>query len=199
MSAFDHFFEAIVRRVQDLVRDEVERVIRLQPTARHSLVNAFDPKTWSAKYAIQPEGVVTGWSPMHAPWVGDGYGFFAPPAVGPDQGDQIFHAFPQFGANEGFGVTRAWDARKKIPDAVKQLQAGELMLIDKQGSMYSMTKDGSLTLQGKVKIVTSAPDYTHTAQNTWTTNTPNATFKNGGSTQPVKLADGSNSTVLFAQ
>ena len=50
---------------------------------RCGTVQSVDPSTYCAKVTLQPEGVLTGWLPIAATWVGAGWGLVAPPSPGP--------------------------------------------------------------------------------------------------------------------
>lgn len=204
---WDHLLQVI----HELIQDHVERIFRIQPTHRLSLAQEWDGKTHAVKMAIQPEGVVTGWVPAHSPWVGNGWGMVAPPQLGTDQGDQMVAGFPQYGTNESFAGTRAYDTRNPPPKAAQSAQAGEIYFVGKKSgdsgnpNLISMTlkngdmSGGTVTINGQQYINHSAPVHAIAAPTSWTNTGPKATFKNGGNAIAVMLSNGQPSTVLFAQ
>jgi hypothetical protein len=61
---------------------------------------SYNPADYCAKVQIEPEGAVTGWLPVLSPWVGNGWGLFAP--VTP--GDQVDVQFVDGDFTQGYVV-----------------------------------------------------------------------------------------------
>lgn len=134
--------------IRALARQECERVLRMQNFPRYGNIVDYDQKTHRVKVAIQPDGTVTNWMNLHSPWIGMGWGFVAPPAIGtaPDYGDQVKVVFPEFGSNEGAAVSRAFDERNPVPTVAQQAQAGEAYLVSKPGNYFSLTNKDQLNI-----------------------------------------------------
>jgi phage baseplate assembly protein gpV len=188
-------WDQVRQDLAQMVRIEVERVMRLQLQPRLATVVDYDPKKHRARVALEPEGVETNWIAADSGWVGKNWGFFAPLGIG----QQVKVVFPQYGANEGIIVSRVADDRYPPPSASQQGQDGELYVVDKQGSSLAFTKDGKLTINGHTEIDFSGPTIKITATTEVDVTAPLVKVSNGGTAQFVKLADGSNSTVLKAQ
>ncbi|EJN07781.1 phage baseplate assembly protein V, partial [Herbaspirillum sp. YR522] len=52
--------------------------------ARRGIVSGYDPNAYAVKVLLQPDSNETGWIPLEAVWVGNGWGMFAPPSLGDD-------------------------------------------------------------------------------------------------------------------
>jgi phage baseplate assembly protein gpV len=201
----------LVDTIRRLVAVEIQRYFVAQgPGKRYGNVTAWDPKKHAAKVTIQPEGIVSNWIPVSSEFIGNGWGLVAALSVG----DQVEIHWPEGGINQASITRRVFDNRNPPPQAAQQAKSGEYYLVDKAGSVLAMTVDGKLSIAGKVELDLSgptikinattevdvtAPTINATATSTATVRAPSVVVSNGGATQAVKLADGSNSTVLKAQ
>jgi len=131
-------------------------------TTRHGTVSSYDPDNYAVKVLIQPEGVVTGWLPLKAVWIGNGWGFFAAPSIG----DAVEVEFQE--ADGGVGSV-GW---RFFNDSERPLSVptGELWIVHKHGQSIKLTTDGAVTLddaQGaQIKLkgdgtISSAGNWTH--------------------------------------
>lgn len=105
---------------------------------RVGLVSSYDPANYCAKVRIMPEDVETGWLPITSPWVGDGWGLFAPPTVG----DMVEVQFQEDDIEAGFIVGRFYnDSDRPLP-----VESGEFWLVHKSGSFLKFHNNGSVEL-----------------------------------------------------
>jgi hypothetical protein len=91
----------------------------------------------------------TGWIPLGALWIGNGWGLFCPPNLGDvcsvfylDGDSQVQFAGPRF-----FGEST-------LPLSVP---SGEFWVVHQSGSFFKMTNDGKLLLNGNVEIDITTP------------------------------------------
>ena len=115
---------------------------------RAGIVTSYDPDHYAACVELQPEGIKTGWIPVTSPWVGNGWGFYAPPSIG----DVVEVHFQQGGKEAGFIVNRFYSAKTK-PLSV---QSGEFWLVHKSGSSIKFTNDGDIILSAARDLINHA-------------------------------------------
>lgn len=107
-----------------------------QGQPRLGVVSSVDAATYTARVLLQPEGVLTGWLPILAPWIGAGWGLACPPGIG----DQVM-VLPQEGeAEHGVIIGRLWSETQAAPGA----PVGEMWLIHQSGSCLKLHNDGSV-------------------------------------------------------
>lgn len=200
-------FEAL----RNLIHREVLRVLDRRTRPMPCVVDAYDPSTFTVKVKLQPSGTLTGWVQLKQAATGDGFGDQAAPNIG-DPGWLTFHENdPRAPVFEGTVSNALFPA---VP-----IQAGERLIKMKWGQSLYFKNDGSVTVldgtgaslamkagqitatdkAGSTAVMDGAGNITLTATVALTVKAPAANIGNGGTLQPVKLADGSNSTILKAQ
>ena len=111
---------------------------------RFGTVTSVDPSQGTVRVQLQPEGVLTGWLPMLAGWVGNGWGLSCPPTVG----DQVF-VLPQEGdAEHGIVIGRAWSQNAVVPNT----PVGELWMTHRSGSYLRLLNDGTVAVRGDLHV-----------------------------------------------
>jgi uncharacterized protein involved in type VI secretion and phage assembly len=111
---------------------------------RFGTVSSVDAQRGLARILLQPENVLTGWLPVLSPWVGAGWGFWAPP----QPGDQVL-ILPQEGEMEhGTVVARGWSASSAPPSA----EPGELVLQHSSGTQIRLANDGTIRVTGDLHV-----------------------------------------------
>lgn len=135
-----------------------------QAQSRMCIVSGYNPANYCAKVRLLPEDVETGWLPVLSPWVGNGWGFFAPPTPG----DLVDVQFTDGDFTQGIVCQRFFN------DAARPLNvpAGEFWLQHKSGAFFKLTNDGkasfsdghgaTVTLNGDGTISSVASAWTHT-------------------------------------
>ena len=109
---------------------------------RCGTVQSVDPATYCAKVMLQPEGVLTGWLPVAANWVGAGWGMVAPPSPG----QQVVVLAQEGQAEHGLVLGGLFSLSAPPPQA----PSGELWLVHQTGSCLKLHNDGSI--EGKATI-----------------------------------------------
>jgi hypothetical protein len=107
---------------------------------RLGLVTSVDSNTYTARVTIQPEGVLTGWLPIAAGWIGSGWGMVCAPLPG----DQVVVLWQEGDAEQGMIVGRLWSNVALPPVA----PTGEFWLIHQSGCFLKLHNDGSIESQG---------------------------------------------------
>lgn len=138
--------------------------------SRVGIVASYDPNDYAVRVRLMPEDVLTGWMPVMAAWVGNGWGMFAPPTPG----DLVDVRFIEGDLNAGMAYLRFFNDQAR-PLSVP---SGEFWLVHKLGAFFKLTNDGKatfddghgahVTLNGDGTI-SSAGTWTHTGQFTATT------------------------------
>jgi uncharacterized protein involved in type VI secretion and phage assembly len=122
---------------------------------RTGLVDSYDPGSYSCKVNLQPDNTLTGWLPILSPWVGNGWGMFAPPTIG----DLVEVPFLEGDINAGVIALRFFnDADRPLP-----CPAGEFWLQHKSGAYLKFTNDGKFTVNSQLEIDATAPTINITA------------------------------------
>ncbi|MDT7953411.1 MAG: phage baseplate assembly protein V [Acetobacteraceae bacterium] len=111
---------------------------------RFGTVTSVDPKSYTVRVQLQPEGVLTGWLPVLTTWVGKSWGVSCPPSPG----DQVL-ILPQEGdAENGIVVGRAWSQDASVPET----PVGEFWLTHKSGSHLRLLNDGTVSICGDLHV-----------------------------------------------
>lgn len=111
---------------------------------RFGIVTSVNPATATARVTLQPEGVLTGWLPLLAPWVGNGWGLVCPPSPGaqvlvvPQEGD----------AEHGVIIGATW-SEKTVPPAAP---VGEFWLVHQSGTSLKLQNDGTVRINGDLHV-----------------------------------------------
>lgn len=103
---------------------------------RLGVVSSVDVEHATVRVTIQPENVLSGWLPIAAPWVGDGWGMVCPPSPG----DQVIIVCQEGDAEHGIVMGRLWSDAIKPPAA----PSGEFWLVHKSGSYLKFHNDGTI-------------------------------------------------------
>ncbi len=143
------------------IRQFAQQATQGQAQTRVGLVSGYDPNTYSAKVAIQPEGVETGWLPITSIWVGNQWGLFCPPTIG----EMVEVEFQGDSFESGMIVGRFfYDSARPL-----NVPSGEFWLVHEKGALFKLLNDGSATFSdGHGATVTLNGDGSITSQaNTW--------------------------------
>jgi phage baseplate assembly protein V len=108
-------------------------------------VTNYDPNRYAVKVTLQPDNISTGYIPLAAHWVGNGWGLFMPPNIG----DQVSVTFEGGNLNAGFAESRFYNAGN-LPVPV---QSGEFLLQHKTGSLLHFKNDGSVDVTSNAAMV----------------------------------------------
>lgn len=128
-----------MRELLNAMRGQAIAAMDGRADPRNGLVESYDPGSYSAKVALQPDGVSTGWIPVGSPWVGNGWGMFAPPSPG-----DLVEISHQEGDPQQPQVGQRFynDDDRPLP-----CPSGEFWLVHKSGSMLKFHNDGSVDLK----------------------------------------------------
>lgn len=125
--------------LMNAARREAERVMAGEAKTRIGLVTGYDPDAYAVKVALQPEGAETGWLPYASLWVGNGWGLYAPPAIG----DQVV-----VDAQEGEGETRLVRAALySDEDRPLAVPSGEFWLVHRTGAKLRLLNTGEIDIR----------------------------------------------------
>jgi hypothetical protein len=144
-----------MRHLLGAMRQEAMKAIGERATTRLARITSYDPNNYSAKVSIQPEGHLTGWLPVLATWVGNGWGMFCPPSIG----DLVDVHFQEGDINSGMVGMRLFnDGERPLPTP-----SGEFWLVHQSGAFLKLTNDGKLMVNSQVEIDATAPTISITA------------------------------------
>ena len=107
---------------------------------RYGTVQSYNPATYTARVMIEPDGVLSGWLPVQAIWIGNGWGFVCPPSPG----DQVTLDAHDGDPNSMKITGRVFSSAATPPAA----NSGELVMIHKSGSFIKLLNDGGIHSSG---------------------------------------------------
>ena len=143
-----------MQKILNAMRMQAERQASQRATTRLGIVTSYDPSNYSAKVKIQPEDTETGWLPILSPWVGNGWGFFAPPTIG----DMVEVQYQEGDFNAGMICLRLFNDS----DRPLTVPSGEFWLQHASGSKLKFHNDGTVELISIGTLTSSAPQWNHT-------------------------------------
>lgn len=141
-----------MKHLLNAMRRQAELVMGALAGVRSGIVSSYDPGNYSAKVRIMPENRETGWLPIVSPWIGNGWGLFAPPSVG----DAVEVQFHEDDAEAGYVGQRFFNDS----DRPLNVPSGEFWLVHKSGSLFKFHNDGSVEMQAATNLTASAPNGT---------------------------------------
>jgi phage baseplate assembly protein gpV len=147
----------------DLIYRCIEDWSAGRKSERYGLVTSYDPQNHRAKVAFQPEGNESGWMPIHAQHMGNGWGIVGglTPGDGKATGDLVKISY-QEGDYENGSITSRMHSDVDKPPVV---ESGELKLQHASGATITFDKTGNLTLTGAggaTSELDASGDITHT-------------------------------------
>lgn len=128
------------------VKRHVASMIGQVGTTRVGVVTSVNPADYTAKVMIQPEGVMSGWLPISAMMIGNGWGLVSPPS----NGEQVVIAAQEGDAEHGIIIGRLFSNQQLPPktyaDQTQQgtttnVQPGEIGLVHKSGKFIRLLSD----------------------------------------------------------
>lgn len=141
------------------MRLQALRVLALKTVSLIGSVESYDPNRYAAKVTLQPDGILTGWLPIAAQWIGSQWGLYTPPNIG----DLCAVEFIDGDLSAGIIVGKFWNNDQQplaVPSgecwivhangqSVKLLNSGALTLDDANGASVSLDGSGNIISQGK--------------------------------------------------
>jgi phage baseplate assembly protein gpV len=149
---------------QNAIRMHAVAAQNLHAKPKIGTISGYDPNRHAVKVLLQPEGNETGWIPLGALWVGNGWGMFAAPNLG----TQVEVTFVDGNPEAGSANLRFFsNVEQALPVA-----SGEFWLVHQSGAFFKLTSDGKATfsdghgatvaLNGDGTITSAAKSWTHT-------------------------------------
>lgn len=108
---------------------------------RFGVISSVDPNTYTARVALQPEGVLSGWLPVMTNWSGPGWGMACPPSPG----QQVVVIAQEGHAEHGIIIGTTFSQAMQPPAA----PSGEFWLLHASGSTLKFTNQGSVIIQSQ--------------------------------------------------
>ena len=125
-------------RLLNSLRAQSQMAAQGRGSMRLGLVTSYDPATYSVKVSMQPDNVESGWVPLAAQAVGNGWGILTPPAIG----DQILVLMQDSDPEAGVA---AWCLFNNV-DVPPAVPTGEFWMVHKTGSYLKFLTDGSVAM-----------------------------------------------------
>lgn len=118
----------------NLIHQEIERALAGRYGQRDVSVTSYDPDQHAIKGAIQPGGQETGWIPLGAQMVGNGWGVVMGASVG-----EIYKVqFQENDLESGKVVGRVYTDEDKPP----RVESGEMAFVNSKQGILKSDKDG---------------------------------------------------------
>jgi phage baseplate assembly protein gpV len=143
----------MMQHLLNAMRAQAQMADNGRAQTRFGLVSSYDPANYSAKVILQPDGLETGWLPVLSPWIGNGWGLFAPPSIG----DMVEVRFIQDDSEAGFISLRGFNDT----DRPLNVSSGEFWLQHKSGSFLKFHNDGTVELVSSGTLTSTAPQWNH--------------------------------------
>lgn len=133
--------------LENLVFRCIDRYMAGRHSKRYGKATSWDPETHMVKVMLQPEGIESGWIPVHTMAAGDGYGHMTGIVTGDgkDTGEQL-EITHQEGEFEAGAVTARAHSKKQKPP---KIESGEQLLLTPFKSFIKFAEDGSITITDK--------------------------------------------------
>lgn len=106
--------------------------------ARFCTISSYDENSHNVKVLIQPEGTESGWMPLGALGVGNGFGL----VVGPNLGDMVIVVFAEGDFESGAIVGRYFNVESQAPP----VPSGEIWAVHKSGSSLKLLNNGDIEM-----------------------------------------------------
>jgi phage baseplate assembly protein gpV len=126
--------------IENLIFRCLERFWASKYNARYGVVTSYDPEKHAAKVKIKPFDVETGWLPIQAHHVGNGWGI----VVGLQIGDQVKITHNNGDFEIGEITARVHDDESKPP----QVKSGEILIKHEKAGSFFLDKDKNITWSG---------------------------------------------------
>jgi len=126
--------------------------------AKWGVIQSFDAATWTAKVQLQPidqdnpELSTTNSLPVLSPWVGNGWGLFAPPLIGSICLVNFIDTSWSVGVVVAFSFNQS-NAPLSVP-------GGEFWLVHQAGSSIKMTNNGDIEISSNQNVQVNAENVT---------------------------------------
>lgn len=148
-------------RLMSAMRAQAQMATQDRGSLRLGVVSGYDPAMYSVKVTFQPDDTETGWIPLGALAVGNGWGVLAPPALG----DQVAVLMQDSDPDAGVAALRLF-TDEDVPPAVP---SGEIWALHKSGAFFKLTNDGKATFSdGHGATVVLNGNGTISSTGTWT-------------------------------
>lgn len=152
-----------MQRLANAIRLQAQRASAHIVVSRIGIVTNYNPANYTAKVALQPDGLLTGWLPIASHWIGNGWGLMSPPSIN----NMVTVVFLEGNLNSGVIQGRLFN--NQSPPL--QVESGEFWLVHAKGQSVKLTNDGALTLsdgqgaivtlEGNGSIASQATSWTH--------------------------------------
>jgi uncharacterized protein involved in type VI secretion and phage assembly len=127
------------------MRGHAEAAAGRIPKPRMATISSYNASTHSVKVTFQGVGdsdfIETGWIPLGAVGVGNGFGVLTAPNIG----DMVMVAFSD-GSNSAPKIIGRFFSNVNVPPPVP---AGETWIVHKSGALMKFTTDGKVTIKDK--------------------------------------------------
>lgn len=143
-----------MQRILNQMRLQASLAMGERATVRVGIVSSYHPESYSCKVMVQPENEESGWLPVLSPWVGNGWGLFAPPSIG----DMVDVHFQEGSFDAGF-ISQGFFNNDDRPLPVP---SGEFWLVHQSGSSLKFHNDGTVELHAAGTLTSTAPQWNHT-------------------------------------
>lgn len=138
-----------MNRLLNVMRDQAAMQAGDRATTRVGTISSYDPGAYAVKVMLQPDNTETNWLPLLSPWIGNGWGLFAPPSIG----DMVEVQFHDADFDAGLACLRFFsDINRPL-----SVQSGEFWLVHQSGAFFKLTNDGKALINGQVEIDATAP------------------------------------------
>lgn len=128
------------------VRREAARTHARTAQPRMAIVSSYNPDTYAVKVKLMPEGVESGWTPVAASQVGNGWGVFSPPSIG----DQVVVIFQEGAGGSPVVIGSVYsDEDRPVVSDIQGTPQGETRIVNQSGARIRLLKNGQMEIRQK--------------------------------------------------
>lgn len=164
--------------IEHIKRVVSEFMAQFTPT-KYGQISAYNPNDYTVKVLIMPTLEETGFIPLSAPWVGNGFGAVFGPAIG----DSVRLDFMDGNVEAAVVGSRFFNNGARPP----VVQSGQAAIVDSKGSYVKLNNDGTVTINAATAMTLTAVNVNIDASTQCAINSPNIIL-NG----PIEQGQGSN-------
>ena len=132
--------------LQDAVKQHVAGVIGTLAKTTMGFVTSYDPNRYAVKVTLSPSDIETGWMPILAQQIGNGWGVYFAPNIGDQCTVGFWEMYPDAPFCMGF-----LPSDEAVPPSVL---AGEMLLRHASGALLQLDHNGNavVSAQGNVTV-----------------------------------------------
>jgi phage baseplate assembly protein gpV len=125
-----------MHELSNAVRQQAQAAMGEYSWPQIGTISSYDASAHAVKVSMQPSGQESGWMPLGAIGIGNGWGV----AVGPQIGDQVLVVFEHGDYSSGTIVARIFSVQQQAP----AVPSGEIWAVHSTGAFVKLVNSGDV-------------------------------------------------------